>query len=180
MNSTEEPENLKQFSLGLLSGKMKIKTPTWYWILLAVAFVLLSIVINWWVAFASICVLHVLLMWLGFMAYRDNKKGTDTVREITGLETERCKLIRTAARTGDWSKIATEELRTPSPPDRTLVLQKRSKARLKIRIITAIIIERNKRKADEMYSNMMGQVVKDVVKNTDPKTLEEMRKQGLI
>jgi hypothetical protein len=52
MNSTEEPENLKQFILGLLSGKNKIKTPAWYWILLAVAFVLLWIVIM----VGSVCI----------------------------------------------------------------------------------------------------------------------------
>jgi hypothetical protein len=119
------------------------------------------------------------------MAYMHNKKGTDTVREITGLETERCKLIRSAALTGDWSKIATDELRVPvfaqeeEHLEAKLCFGKGAKAKLKRKFITAILIERSKRKADDSVREMMVEVEKNLEKD-DPETFKEMRKLGLI
>jgi hypothetical protein len=121
--------------------------PTIYWILLVVVCGLLWLIIPWWQALAIYCVCHVVFLLLGYRAY---KKAVETVREITGADVERSYRIYVAFRTGDWSKIATDELRVVAVSHDEKVkryLEKGAPATFKRNVITAIIIERSNRAA---------------------------------
>jgi hypothetical protein len=143
---------------------------------------LLWAIIPWWQVVAIYCVGHALFLWIGYTVYN---RSINTVREITGLDFERAHDVYVATLTGDWSKIPTEELRTkPAPEDINLrvkaMLKKGRRAKLERQVKVAIIIERAKRETTDSTSAMMDQVERDVIQDTDPETLKEMRKRGLL
>jgi tRNA A37 threonylcarbamoyltransferase TsaD len=138
---------------------------------LVVASGLLLLVAPWWVALVAFVVGYVVL---GHITYIN---VIDVIQEVTGLDYFRANKIYKATLTGNWSEISDHELRVPTPQDPKKAFKY---SKLKTQIITLIILERSRRetlkKSTQFYNGIMDEALKD----TDPKTIEELRKKGLI
>jgi hypothetical protein len=110
---------------------------------------LLLLVVPWWIALGVFVVGYIAL---GHLTYQ---WAIVAIREVTGLDFYRANAVYKAALSGDWSKIPTNELRTPKIPtnelrtpvplDRQLALLKGPQAKFKRQLIALIIMERNRR-----------------------------------
>ena len=89
---------------------------------------------------------------LGHLTYL---RAIATIREVTGLDFYRANAVYKAALSRDWSKISTNELRVPVPPDPRLFLQKGSQAEFKRQLIAMIVMERSRRK-DTLMKHLMS------------------------
>jgi hypothetical protein len=83
------------------------------------------------------------------------------IREITGLDEQRAEVVYKAFVKQDWSKIATEELRTPGAPKDPIsraeaFLAKGETATFRRSFLASIIIERSRRKARQEMNEFLS------------------------